>query len=156
MKKINVIKNVDDHEFWFETENGTKLEIPYYFLNRIDLDNLMLYKDGETNQFPTLNELVKENKLVLKRNYIQVELNYKTFRKTISINRIQAFFKKHGFNVTKEAIEHNFNAYLSDLKSGYRDEQNGYHLFTPCCHNPLSFRLSSLNKNCKWQSTYVV
>lgn len=58
--------------------------------------------------------------------------------------------------VIEDAIKHNFNAYLMDMKSGFRDEINGYHLFTPCCHNPLSFRLTTLNKNCDWQTTYTV
>lgn len=64
-------------------------------------------------------------------------------------------FKEHGFNVTIEALRHNFNAWRADLKSGYRDEENGYHLFTPCGCNPLSFRCSSLEEDCKdWQITY--
>ena len=40
------------------------------------------------------------------------------------------------------------------LKSGYRDEKNGYHLFTPCGCNPLSFRVSSLEPELDWQITY--
>lgn len=156
MRKLNVIQNSDNHEVWFETVDGTKLDIPYYFLNRIDLENLILYKNEETDKFPTLNELVADNKLFCKHCYVEVDLSYKTFRFKISVKRIQKFFKRNGFNVTEEAIMHNFNAYLNDAKSGYRDEENGYHLFTPCCHNPLSFRLTSLNKNCDWQTTYII
>lgn len=156
MRKLNVIENSDNYEVWFETIDGTKLDIPYYFLNRIDLENLVLYKNDETDKFPTLNELVADNKLFCKHCYVEVDLSYKTFRFTISVKRIQKFFKRNGFNVTEEAIMHNFHAYLLDMKSGYRDEENGYHLFTPCCHNPLSFRLTSLNKNCNWQTTYTV
>ena len=156
MRKLNVIENSDSYEVWFETIDGIKLDIPYYFLNRIDLENLVLYKNDETVQFPTLNELVADNKLICKRCYVEVDLSYKTFKSKISIKRIQKYFKSNGFNVTEEAIKHNFNAYLCDMKSGFRDEKNGYHLFTPCCHNPLSFRLTSLNKNCNWQTTYTV
>lgn len=156
MRKLNVIENSDNYEVWFETIDGVKLDIPYYFLNRIDLENLVLYKNDETVQFPTLNELVADNKLICKRCYVEVDLSYKTFKSKISIKRIQKYFKSNGFNVTEEAIKHNFNAYLLDMKSGFRDEKNGYHLFTPCCHNPLSFRLTSLNKNCNWQTTYTV
>lgn len=155
MRKLNVIENSDNYEVWFETIDGVKLDIPYYFLNRIDLENLVLYKNDETVQFPTLNELVADNKLICKRCYVEVDLSYKTFKSKISIKRIQKYFKSNGFNVTEEAIKHNFNAYLLDMKSGFRDEKNGYHLFTPCCHNPLSFRLTSLNKNCNWQTTYT-
>lgn len=155
MRKLNVIENSDNYEVWFETTDGVKLDIPYYFLNRIDMENLVLYKNDETVQFPTLNELVADNKLICKRCYVEVDLSYKTFKSKISIKRIQKYFKSNGFNVTEEAIKHNFNAYLLDMKSGFRDEKNGYHLFTPCCHNPLSFRLTSLNKNCNWQTTYT-
>lgn len=154
MRQLNVIENSDNYEVWFETIDGIKLDIPYYFLNRIDLENLVLYKNDETDKFPTLNELVADNKLICKHCYVEVDLSYKTFKSKISIKRIQKFFKRNSFNVTEEAIMHNFNAYLNDAKSGYRDEENGYHLFTPCCHNPLSFRLTSLNKNCDWQTTY--
>ena len=43
---------------------------------------------------------------------------------------------------------------MGDLKSGYRDEKNGYHLFTPCGCNPLSLRATSLEKELDWQTTY--
>lgn len=65
-------------------------------------------------------------------------------------------FKKNGFNVTARAIYHNMSAWSADMKSGYRDDTNGYHLFTPCGCNPLSFRASSLHELCEdWQTTYV-
>ena len=68
---------------------------------------------------------------------------------------IIAIFKEQGFNVTKEAILHNFNAWCADLKSGYRDEENGYHLFTPCGHNPFILRATTLHPLCDdWQTTY--
>lgn len=71
-------------------------------------------------------------------------------------DRIVKQFRKGGINVTREAIEHNYNAWLGDFKSGYRDEENGYHLFSPCGCNPLSFRASTLHKKCEdWQQTYI-
>lgn len=91
MRKLNVIENSDSYEVWFETIDGIKLDIPYYFLNRIDLKNLILYENGETTQFPTLSDLVANNMLVCKRCYTEVDFSYKTFRSTISIKRIQAF-----------------------------------------------------------------
>ena len=64
-------------------------------------------------------------------------------------------FAQAGFNVTWEALYHNYSAWLGDLKSGYRDEKNGYHLFSPCGCNPLSFRVSELRDDCSdWQTTY--
>lgn len=156
VRKINIITNTENYERWFETKDGVKLDIPYYFLNRIDLDNMMLYSENETDKYPTLNELTDEKKLFYKTGYTEVDKNFKTYNPNrISIKNIIKFFKKNGFNVTEEAIKHNLEAYKYDMKSGYRDEKNGYHLFTPCAHNPLSFRLTSLNKNCDWQTTYV-
>ena len=74
----------------------------------------------------------------------------------LEIDRIEAFFKDNGYNVSREAIEHNFNAWLDDMKSAYRDEANGYHLFSPCGCNQLSMRLSTLHKLCDdWQQTYT-
>lgn len=57
---------------------------------------------------------------------------------------ICALFKEHGFNVTAEAVEHNREAWSFDEKSGYRDEANGYHLFSPCGCNPFSVRAIEL------------
>lgn len=69
---------------------------------------------------------------------------------------IIAEFKEHGFNVTKEALLHNYYAWCGDYKSGYRDDENGYHLFTPCGCNPLRFSCTSLEYGCKiWQKTYT-
>lgn len=62
-------------------------------------------------------------------------------------------FKTNGFNVTEEAIIHNFEAWKSDYKSGYRDEINGYFLFSPCGCNSLRFNASELT-NEDWQMTY--
>jgi hypothetical protein len=62
-------------------------------------------------------------------------------------------FKAHGFNVTEEAIMHNFDAWKNDLKSGYRDDENGYFLFTPCGMNALRFNATELVGE-DWQGTY--
>lgn len=62
-------------------------------------------------------------------------------------------FEANGFNVTEEAIIHNFEAWKSDYKSGYKDESNGYFLFTPCGCNALSFNATVLTGE-DWQKTY--
>ncbi len=73
----------------------------------------------------------------------------------IDVEEVQDFFARHGYNVTEDAIRHNFEAWKEDFKSGYRDEKNGYHLFTPCGCNPLAFRLSTLDEDYEdWQETY--
>ena len=72
------------------------------------------------------------------------------------IDRIVGFFKGKGYSVTREAVEHNINAWMRDSKSGYRDDGNGFHLFSPCGCNPLSVRLSTLHDLCSdWQVTYT-
>lgn len=153
-QKIEIINNTDNFSFWLETSDGRKLNVPYKYDNRIDLENLVLYGYKETDFYPEINELVAKGIVKFAYPYKQVNYNFKTHRNKINVETIIKFFKKNGFNVTKEAILHNFNAYLCDMKSGYRDDVNDYHLFTPCGCNPLSFRLTSLNKNCDWQETY--
>lgn len=62
-------------------------------------------------------------------------------------------FKTNGFNVTEEAIMHNFEAWRDDYKSGFKDEENGYFLFTPCGCNTLCFVACELT-GVDWQKTY--
>lgn len=62
-------------------------------------------------------------------------------------------FKTNGFNVTEEAIMHNFEAWRDDCKSGFKDEENGYFLFTPCGCNNLYFIACELT-GVEWQKTY--
>lgn len=155
MKKFQIISDTTDYADWFEDKNGTKYNMKRYYTNRIDLENQIEYEFEETSEFPTLEELTKNGILVYKTAYENAEVSYKCCPYRISVNEVIKKFKKQGYNVTREAIEHNFNAYLMDMKSGYRDEENGYHLFTPCRHNNLSFRLTTLNKNCDWQTTYT-
>lgn len=69
---------------------------------------------------------------------------------------VSSFLSSHGVVVSVDAVLHNLDAWRSDFKSGYRDEANGYHLFSPCGCNPLSFRYNSLHELCEdWQQTYV-
>ena len=78
--------------------------------------------------------------------------------KTISddrVRKIQKEFAKNGFNVTEKAILHNYACWKGDFKSGYRDDENGYHLFTPCGHNPFSLRATTLVEGLDWQDTYA-
>lgn len=154
MTKIELNKDINDVQHWFETKDGKKLFLPYYYGIHVDLVK-MEYTYDESD-LPTLNDLCSNNILVVKRPYKQGEVNYKSYPITIDVKRIINKFKKQGFNVTEKAILHNFRAWKCDMKSGYRDEENGYHLFSPCGCNPLSFRVSSLHKACNdWQTTYI-
>ena len=75
-------------------------------------------------------------------------------RKRPDLYAVQAEFYEHGFHVTLEALAHNYEAWYNDMKSGYLDEENGYHLFTPCGCNTLSFRASE-DVGEDWQTTYT-
>ena len=131
---------------------------------KVDLENGLFLsiadgKEYKTSTLPTINDLVKEG-LVVEGTCIEREYSV-NFRNIVSLNdsdidKIIKEFKENGFNVTKDAILHNFDAWNCDFKSGYRDEENNYHLFSPCGCNPLSFRASTLHPKCAdWQTTYI-
>lgn len=85
------------------------------------------------------------------------EINFKKRPSSIKLEMVTQIireFAKNGFQVTREAVLHNYDAWLYDFKSGYLDEENGYFLFTPCKCNPLSFRVETLNGE-SYQKTYV-
>ena len=73
----------------------------------------------------------------------------------IDAKAIAEQFKANGFNVNVEAILNNFNAWRSDYKSLFRDDENGYLLFTPCGCNPLSFDCEELNETNNTLQTYI-
>ena len=113
-------------------------------------------EDFATSSLPLMQELVNKG-IVIEVSCVKTydinfpsnvsELNDKDFEK------IRTEFKENGFNVSIGALKHNYNCWLGDFKSGYRGR--GYHLFTPCGCNPLSFRATTLHKKCKdWQETY--
>lgn len=108
--------------------------------------------------FTTLNILKREKKgdTVYCYDEYCIRLGMKakvTIRKSIAIAHE---FQKHGFKVTPEAVMHNYDAWRKGLKSGYRDEKNGYHLFSPCGGNPFDMRATTLEECCSdWQATYV-
>lgn len=152
---------------YFErTDNGQAMYLPIWYGNKLDLETMTLYTPADnlgSVPFPDLNELVREGVIKEKHIYLSFDITLDAFRGRFTkriltdekIDRIVREFKDHGFNVTKKAIRHNYEAWLSDFKSGYRDERRGYHLFTPCGCNPLSFRVSSLFEESDWQITYA-
>ena len=114
---------------------------------------------GESENATTLNDLyasgIGKDVYCYDEYYIEIEGDCGTVELTEDdVESICAEFEQSGFNVTPEAVWHNYDAWCGDLKSGYRDEENGYHLFTPCGCNPLSFNATTLNDNCDWQKTY--
>lgn len=118
------------------------------------------YDEGyEYCDIPTFNDLYRDGILDKERTCIENEYEYYTEKTSLSkedIDSIIQEFQENGFNITEEAIMHNYSAWCMDMKSGYRDEENNYHLFSPCGCNPLSFRASTLHEKCvDWQHTYM-
>lgn len=131
---------------------------------KVDIDNLKYLSIADEGYkectLPTFNELYANGTLTkegtcIEKKYEVYLPNVKTLT-DIDIKNIVKEFKVNGFNVTEDAIRHNYDAWRYDEKSGYRDEKNNYHLFSPCGCNPLSFRASTLHKECDdWQTTYT-
>jgi hypothetical protein len=148
----------------FDEDNKFYLRFDYI----LDLEN-GTYKAREYSPTPVcdenevnLNNLIKQGKAKEVQCYDQCEYFEDVYPDQFiyspaKIRKIRDYFVEKGYNVTIDAIKHNLLAWMDDYKSGYRDEENGYHLFTPCGCNPLSIRLSTLSPLCEfWQITYDV
>lgn len=127
--------------------------------SRINLGDKTYCKYSGNSAFPTINELVRTKEIdeysYAQEYSVNVEDRYVDKFTEKLVNKIVKKFQKHGFNVTKQAIMHNYEAYMVGMKSGYLDKENGYHLFTPCSLNPLSFRACQVDKHFEdWQITY--
>ena len=109
------------------------------------------YRAYEPFEGSTINELIACGKLIEKTIVPQYVVYLEKFEhcgihpNRLPYKKIIDEFKKHGFNITRKAIKHNYEAWLSDCKSGYRDEDNDYFLFTPCGCNTLCFTASKLD-----------
>ena len=132
----------------------------------LDLQNGINYGKYElTNEdkalgLTTLNDIIKDGKGKEVSCYDCLDYDTNKYPCDIknceeAIEKAYQFFKKNGVVVTREAIEHNFYNWRMDYKTGYRDEANGYHLFSPCGCNPFSLRRTTLHPLCEdWQTTY--
>lgn len=155
-----------DGRYFIHAQSGTPLFLPIWYGHRLDLKNMLITESREEiplrPELPDLNQLVKEGYILEATIYRSHDISPAAFRNRHNcppltgkwIRQFIQEFKEHGFNVTRDAIIHNFSCWMGDLKSGYRDEKNGYHLFTPCGCNPLSLRATSLEKELDWQTTY--
>ena len=134
------------------------------YLCKVDIENKLYLTEFDEGykkcELPTFNDLYangtmgKEGSCIENRH--QVDLGYDPTLTDSKIKKIIAEFKENGFNITREAILHNYKAWRYDMKSGYRDDENNYHLFSPCGCNPLSFRATTLHEKCAdWQHTYA-
>lgn len=133
---------------------------------KVDLSDMTYIPHKSTDEFaaiglPTMQTLV-DTGLVLEVSCIEkeCEIDFDYDVRSLSesdIDKVVSDFSElHGVDVSRDAVVHNYHAWLGDYKSGYRDEALGYHLFSPCGCNALSFRYSSLHELCSgWQTTYV-
>ena len=152
--------------YFIVKETGEKLFLPvFHYGLQVDLGTLEQCTWDETRPgLPTVSDLVKDGTLVEATVYKMHDVDLSQFRSCRSrqpaftgkiVRGIIAEFKEKGFSVTREAIMHNFVAWYAYLKSGYRDDINGYFLFTPCGCNSLSFRATTLDSDLDdWQKTY--
>ena len=147
----------------FQLPNGKLVDV--YSCNydaKVDLEEETFCscceKEYSNIELPTFNELVDKG---IVKEVSCIERSYDVYPEDFDLSEqdyldIIKEFEKNGFNVTLEALKHNYRAWFFDAKSGYRDEENGYHLFSPCGCNPLSFRATTLHKQCEdWQTTYI-
>lgn len=128
---------------------------------KVDLENMMFISIAEREEYENsklpmirdLKDVIKEGTCI-EREY-DIFLPHKRSLSEQDFKDVKKEFAENGFNVTIHALKHNYQAWLCDMKSGYRDFKRNYHLFTPCGCNPLSFRASTLHHQCNdWQQTY--
>jgi hypothetical protein len=155
-----------DGRYFLRTDTGQPMYLPIWYGHRLDLANMTVTENREEiairTDLPDLNQLIKEGKVRNATIYREHDIFLPEFKGSYEappftgevVRKVIAEFAGHGFKVTRQALVHNFKAWYSDLKSGYRDDRNGYHLFTPCGCNPLSFRATSLEPELDWQKTY--
>ena len=160
MKKLYDIERWTDNRYFSTPDN--KISFPLNlknitYLSEIDLDN-GLYKEFDEKSkesYPTLEDLVNSGKLI-EKNYVETaELWTNSYSKKPHYRKWLNFFKEKGFNVTRKALEHNFELWKIGFKCGFRDDENNYFIFTPSGINPLSFRATRLDEHFEdWQKTY--
>lgn len=164
---INDVSRLPDFSgiYFFDTVKKVSLFLPLWYGNRLDLDRMLVYSGQDAEEHPELkdyNDLIREGRIVKRTIYREYDVILNDVPDAYSgrhltkrdFDRVITEFAQNGFTVTREALRHNYSCWLGNLKSGYRDEKNGYHLFTPCGANILSFRATSLDDRLDWQHTY--
>lgn len=178
MRKIKFISSRYDAEWSFQLNDGRIIEVLRFDLSEpnnpifnpsprfaILYDTPFCLETGEIydrqnapKDATSLNDLVRLGlgKTVYCYDSFDVDLGWVRSMTQNRVDKICRAFKKKGFNVTPEAVWHQYNEWRCGFKSGFRDEDNGYHLFTPCGGNPFSLRATTLHKYCTdWQKTYI-
>lgn len=163
MRKIRTEQTASDSH-WFVID-GQDCFLPWDWRTKVDMQSMTYiipYGDDrgewEVSPLPTLNDLVQQGHKVEEGvPYEKHDVDFPdSFRRLTPQKAFEVMleFNAEGFPVTMGAIMHNYAAWCQGWKSGYRGE--GFHLFTPCGGNPLSFRATTLHPSCDdWQTTYM-
>jgi hypothetical protein len=175
MEKIKFVKDVKDASQACVLNDGrifatiVEEDECSYFLcwdTHFSLETGEIYKFNKQGDYPadatTLQEIIEvqhSGKIV--EPYEEFNYHKDVYPKDVVLNanlyrRIQAYFKNHyNRRVSIKAIEYCLVNWKNDYKSGYRDEKNGYHLFSPCGCNSLRLSMTTLVDSCAyWQKTY--
>lgn len=171
MKKLSEIKRGITNTYLTTKDNSIQFPMNYDFISydsKVNLENgtYMNISDcskstDEMEDCKTINQLIADGTLKKVQYVDEYEIFPKGFEsdsqhpENLPYDEIIAELKENGYNVTRQALEHNYNAWLADCKSGYRDEENGYFIFTPCGCNNLYFNVTKLDDHFDWQYTYI-
>lgn len=151
-----IVRDRDECEWGEQLPDGRIIVVKFtsdenddYFL-RYDAPFML---DGKVT---TLNSITNKHRVFCYDEYV-IRPFGDTFKLgPVPYKKIVAEFAEHGFNVSTAALRHNYDAWRANEKSGYLDESNGNHIFTPCGANPLEFRATTLHRRCRdWQKTYT-
>ena len=169
MKELKIVKDRKDCEWGYQISEDTILVIcdlngeyqlmwdkPFSIESGVIFDN-----EGEIDAFNkgrtlTLNTLSanKIGKQVHCYDEYYIRVGEVKSLSNKMVKEICKEFKENGFDVTEHAVLTNFANWKSGYKCGYRDDANGYHLFTPCGLNPFSLTATTLFDGADWQDTY--
>lgn len=141
---------------YFEVvETGEQFPMALSYETLVDLDRMTCCDSGDT-----LEALIAEGKVV-EKSYIERECLFALPEHQERIiahggdlfDYIKEYFHENGFEVSIDAIRHQYDSWSADVKSGYRGED--YFLRTPCNCNPFTITAMTLSDKCSsWQKTY--
>lgn len=159
MQKINQQQAEDEVRYFRVVKTGECLYgLAFHWdakINLADRTCITRYEESEhaASTLPSINELVANGTLEVVNELEELDITGDDVD-LLDFDAVVAYAKERGFNVEREALVHNFEAWQMDYKSGYRGKE--CHVFTPCRHNPLRFGISKLDDRVDWQTTYQV
>lgn len=157
MKDINQQPINNDVRYFRCTKSGEcYYGLTYQWDAKVDLTKKMYVSRNERSEYatcnlPTINELVANGTLEEVSEIEELDITGKDVDLQ-DFDAVVAYAKERGFNIEHEALEHNYNCWLMDFKSGFRGKE--CHVFTPCGCNPLQYSISKLDDRVDWQTSY--